>query len=268
MSNSSLILKISDSYADFHGWISLILCLFGIPFNIFIIIILRRTKIATFAINLILICIAICDSITMLVYVPYCIHFYIIHSNSYSSQTSPSRDNYFWTIYLLINIFISITFHSLSIWLTVYLALYRYFYLLNSVSRLRKRQQQTNKIKKDKENKIIKFILNKSVQTIILIFVFCLIFCMPTYFYPSIESNNYKNSSNLTVYYVDQSSLNKMTDGFVFKASFYGQALFARIIPCILLVTFISLLIHSIILVKKNKKELTKLPEKTKVYIY
>jgi G protein-coupled receptor 139 len=255
MSNSSLLVKFSDSYADFHGWISLILCLFGIPFNIFIIIILRRTKIATFAINLILICIAICDSITMLVYVPYCIHFYIIHSNSYSSQASPSRDNYFWTIYLLINIFISITFHSLSIWLTVYLALYRYFYIKESVSRITNKGSNV----KSKNNKIIEFFLKKSKHAIFLIFIFCLLFCMPTYFFPTIKFNhvNSTNSSKESIiYYVDQSYLNIITNGFVFKASFYGQAVFAKILPCILLVTFIYLLIHSLLIVKQNKKDL------------
>ena len=260
MSNSSLILKISDSYADFHGWISLILCLFGIPFNIFIIIILRRTKIATFAINLILICIAVCDSITMLVYVPYCIHFYIIHSNSYFSGSMPSRDTYFWTCYSLVNIFISVTFHSLSIWLTVYLALYRYFYIKESVSRITKKGSNME----TKNNKLIELFLNKPVLALFLIIIFCLLFCMPTYFFPTIKFN-YINSTNSSkesiIYYVDQSYLNIITNGFVFKASFYGQAVFAKILPCILLVTFIYLLIHSLLIVKKNQKNL-----KSKVY--
>jgi hypothetical protein len=255
MSNSSLILKISDSYADFHGWISLILCLFGIPFNIFIIIILRRTKIATFAINLILICIAICDSITMLVYVPYCIHFYIIHSNSYFSDSMPSRDTYFWTCYSLVNIFISVTFHSLSIWLTVYLALYRYFYIKESVSRITNKGSNME----TKNSKSIELFLNKPVLVIFLMIIFCLLFCMPTYFFPTIKFNhvNSTNSSKESIiYYVDQSYLNNITNNLVFKASFYGQAVFAKILPCILLVTFIYLLIHSLLIVKQNQKNL------------
>ncbi len=255
MNISSLILNISHSYSSMHGWISLITCLFGIPFNIFIIIILRRTKIATFAINLILICIAICDSITMLVYVPYCIHFYIIHSNSYFSDSMPSRDTYFWTCYSLVNIFISVTFHSLSIWLTVYLALYRYFYIKESVSRITNKGSNME----TKNSKSIELFLNKPVLVIFLMIIFCLLFCMPTYFFPTIKFNhvNSTNSSKESIiYYVDQSYLNIITNGFVFKASFYGQAVFAKILPCILLVTFIYLLIHSLLIVKQNKKDL------------
>ena len=55
---------------------------------------------------------------------------------------------------------------------------------------------------------------------------------------------------------VGKSYLNIITNGFVFKASFYGQAVFAKILPCFLLVTFIYLLIHSLLIVKQNKKDL------------
>ena len=167
----------------------------------------------------------------------------------------PSRDTYFWTCYSLVNIFISVTFHSLSIWLTVYLALYRYFYIKESVSRITKKGSNME----TKNNKLIELFLNKPVLALFLIIIFCLLFCMPTYFFPTIKFN-YINSTNSSkesiIYYVDQSYLNIITNGFVFKASFYGQAVFAKILPCFLLVTFIYLLIHSLLIVKQNQKNL------------
>ena len=94
----NLILDFSLSYSYIHGWLSLVICLFGIPANFFVIAVLLRSKIYSFTINLILISIAIVDSITMLVYVPYCFHFYVLHSNSYLIEPFPLRDTHFWTV--------------------------------------------------------------------------------------------------------------------------------------------------------------------------
>lgn len=95
---SNLILDFSLSYSNVHGWLSLIICFVGIPSNLFIIAVLLRKKIYSFTINLILISIAISDSITMLVYLPYCFHFYVLHSNSYLIEPFPLRDTYVWTV--------------------------------------------------------------------------------------------------------------------------------------------------------------------------
>ena len=69
----------------------------------------------------------------MIVYIPFCVHFYIINTNSHSAEPYPKRDTLFWTLYSLINTFISVTFHCISIWLTVYLAFYRYIKLAKTI---------------------------------------------------------------------------------------------------------------------------------------
>lgn len=227
-SSYNFILNISNSYSSIHGWLSTIICLIGIPFNLFIIIVLTKTKIASFTINLILICMAICDSITMIVYLPYCIHYYLIYSNSYLVEPFPERDTFFWTLYSIVYIFVSITFHSVSIWLTVYLAFYRYFSLQNSVSRIGSKNKTNLKYK---QNKFIEFLLKKSRHTVVFILISCILYCSPTFFYPTVRLINNSTSSNQSVYMVDQSDLNKQTNGLMFKMSFYGQALFAKIIP-------------------------------------
>jgi hypothetical protein len=50
----------------------------------------------------------------MITYLPFSIHFYIQNSNSYSSQITAKRDTFFWTHYSLFNIFVSVTFHSIT----------------------------------------------------------------------------------------------------------------------------------------------------------
>jgi hypothetical protein len=111
---TSIIFIISEVYSGIHGWLSVVICLLGIPFNIFNIVVLNKAKIASFATNSILISIAFCDTLLMITYLPFSIHFYIQNSNSYSSQITAKRDTFFWTHYSLFNIFVSVTFHSIT----------------------------------------------------------------------------------------------------------------------------------------------------------
>lgn len=99
---------------------------------------------------------------------------------------------------------------------------------------------------------------------ILCICVFCVVLCVPAYIYPSVKPHVYSNESvvvNKTVtyrvlyhYQVEQSDLNNRTNNTVFKVTFYTQAILAKFIPCILLVTFSSLLIHSLVVINQNNK--------------
>ena len=236
--NISFILSISEIYSNFHGWLSVSVCALGIPFNLFIIIVLNKTKIVSFATNSILILIALCDTILMIVYLPFCIHFYIKNSNSYFMEPNTKRDTLFWTYYSLFNIFVSVTLHSITIWLNVYLALYRYL-SLNKIVNISNRR-----------NKITNFFLLKSQKTIVIIIFLCFLICLPTYFYPTVKHN-----SKESYYYVDQSDLNAISSNTIFKASFYLQAFLVKIIPCTLLLTFMFLIKKILLLrIKNNNK--------------
>ena len=112
--STSILFIISEKYSQIHGWLSVAICMVGIPFNIFNMVVLNKAKIASFATNSILISIAFCDTVLMLTYLPFSIHFYILNSNSYSSETTAKRDTFFWTHYSLFNIFVSVTFHSIT----------------------------------------------------------------------------------------------------------------------------------------------------------
>ena len=111
---TSFVLMISESYSGIHGWLSLVICSVGIPFSIFDMIVLNKANIASLATNTILISIAFCDIVLMAAYFPFSVHFYILNSNSHSSEGTAQRDTFFWTHYSLFNIFISVTFHSIT----------------------------------------------------------------------------------------------------------------------------------------------------------
>lgn len=250
--DETFVLLFSRYYSQIHGLIALVVCFTGIPLNLFNTFILIRNETAAFTTNLILICIAFFDSLIMLIYVPFCIHFYIRNKFSHSIDPYPERDTLFWIIYSLLNTCTSITFHSISIWLTVYLAFYRYISLAKSVASISKTETSKLKIK------ICDYLLLKNKILILFIILVCVAFCFPIYLFPTVRSfvhNNMTSNETKIVYFVDQSELNVATNDLIFKLSFYSQAIFVKLIPCILLLVFISLLINDLYVIKKNRIE-------------
>jgi hypothetical protein len=151
-----------------------------------------------------------------------------------------------------------VTFHSVSVWLTVYLACYRHFYLKAISINYKKDSSEKSKLVIFYQEFLMKFRTKKCTKIfIILIYLFCIILCIPAYIYPTVRNNSYvSNNESLRYYYVDQSDLNIKTNGSIFKILFYSQAIVAKILPCIILVVFISLLINSLALKNKNHNKL------------
>jgi hypothetical protein len=258
---SQFLLEFSTLYSSIHGWLSLAVCSLGLILNILNVIILKRTRTESSSkTSLILVSLAISDSCTMLTYIPYAVYYYIIYSNSILLEPFPKRDNIASTIFSVIHLDLSLTFHCISIWLTVYLAFYRYIYMSKSVDSIRKRRNHNNNSQNSfkTKQKIVRYLLSKCKHTIWLICVFSIVICMPVYFYPSIKQSLYINQTQQTkenqtigpvfIYYISSSKLDKLTDGLVYKAMFYSQALFGKILPCILLILFITLLVHSLVI--------------------
>jgi hypothetical protein len=65
-------------------------------------------------------------------------------------------------------------------------------------------------------------------------------------------------STPVFVYQIQQSDLDSSTNGLIFKITFYTQAILGKFIPCLLLVTFSSLLIHSLVVINRKNKRLNK----------
>ena len=70
-------------YARYHGYVSLLVCLYGIVTNVFNIIELTRKNMVS-PTNLILTGLAITDLLTMISYVPFALNFYCIHGTDHS----------------------------------------------------------------------------------------------------------------------------------------------------------------------------------------
>jgi hypothetical protein len=112
-------MKFNRNYMKYHGYISSVICLFGVISNIVNIIVLTRRHMVT-PTNCILTALAITDMMTMSIYFVYAVYFYIV--------TEP-LDNYRhgegWMYFVIVNNLAVITFHNMAMWLTVSLAVFR-----------------------------------------------------------------------------------------------------------------------------------------------
>ena len=220
--NSSLD-AFSTWYRSIHGYASLTVCLLGIILNFFNIIVLTRKHMLS-STNAILTALALSDFFIMLIYIPTSFKFYLFNKNQQYSSA-------FWTVYALVFALFTVTLHSISIWLTVFLAFFRYLFICQ------------NKIGKricTRRNAII----GSMITTLI-----CVLFCIPSFLVSKIVQVN--NSSNF--YEIAQSDVDKHTNGLIFRITFIIQAFFIKLIPCLLLIILSGLLIHSIRNSNKNK---------------
>lgn len=174
------------------------------------------------------------------------------------SSPSVERDTKFWAIFSKLHTMSSVTFHNISVWLTIYIALFRYILL--------KCHHPQNS--KTNQKGLHKFLLKccryrYTMLGIFLIMLFCILFCLPTYLYPTIRES-YLNETEATdlektkgplkYYYVDQSDLNIFTNGLIFKLMFYFQAILGKTIPSILLVIINFMLVKSLLNTKSREQ--------------
>lgn len=132
------------------------ICIFGTIANIFNVIVLTRKEMAKAPINIILKWLAVTDIFVMLEYIPFSIYMYLIFPSKCNSMTSsellnfdnhlastlkeitayikfnvfpfPDRRDfqYGWAVYLLFHMHFTQVLHTISISLTVTLAIWRY----------------------------------------------------------------------------------------------------------------------------------------------
>ncbi|CAG2189324.1 G-protein coupled receptor dmsr-1-like [Mytilus edulis] len=113
------------AYAYLHGYISICVCLFGFMANMANIIVLTRKNMIS-STNFILTWLAIADLFTMLDYFPFAVHFYILKDVDLPPLFTRG---YGWICFLLFHGSFSICCHTIAIWLTIALAIFRFLYI-------------------------------------------------------------------------------------------------------------------------------------------
>lgn len=116
-------------YASYHGYVSLLVCVLGGICNLINIVVLTRPNMKSTT-NYLLTGLAVSDLLTMLSYIPFALQFYCLHG----LQPSAERNTEPWTQFFLFHVNFSVTTHTISIWLGVLLAIFRYEFVHKAAS--------------------------------------------------------------------------------------------------------------------------------------
>jgi thyrotropin-releasing hormone receptor len=127
----SSLQQFSTWYESIHGYLSVFVCLFGIISNTMNIVVLTQREMLT-STNVILTSLAVADMLTMMSYLPYAVYYHCLYRPDPLLGHSAG-----WVAYLIFNMNFVMTTHTVAMWFTVLLAVFRYIvvsYPLNGPS--------------------------------------------------------------------------------------------------------------------------------------
>ncbi|KAK7094242.1 G-protein coupled receptor dmsr-1-like [Littorina saxatilis] len=212
-------------YSPIHGVLAPIVCVLGIVANCLNIVVLTRKNMVS-PTNCLLAGLAISDGLTMAAYFPYAILNYHVYKNA-----MPPFGN---AQYLLFFAIFSVVVHSISIWLTVSLAVFRFI-----VIRYPRRGTKL-------------CTLQRSKLTIVITCIVVTIVCIPN----SVSYNFvHVTQNNVTGWFID---VRDDSSGYLFLKSFnlWVQAVLIKLLPCFLLAILSILLIKQMKDAEKRRKKL------------
>lgn len=238
------------SYLIMHGYISLMVCLFGMMANTLNIIVLTRMDQRISPTNAILTGLALADNLVMIEYIPFTMHMYILRE-----RPVYERFSYPWTVYVLIHAHVTQVFHTISIWLTLLLAVWRY---LSVAHPLRSRDWCT---------------LDRALLAILLAYVCSPLVCIPLYLTYTIQEQPYRSPAssltvngtgfaspdvpmNHTLYVLGTSELARANESLLENINFWTYSVVVKLIPCVALTFFSFRLISALVSAKERRQNL------------
>lgn len=233
---SPALQALHKQYKPIHGYLAAVVCVFGVIANVLNIIVLTRKNMVS-STNIILTGLAISDGLTMAFYFPFALQTYVIHG----IDISPERDTIESAKYTLSYAIASVILHSISIWLTVTLAVFRYVFIRFP----RIGAQYCN--------------VQRAKTAVITVAVVVTIVCIPnsvTYDLvskPAVEFGF--NNSNESVWWIDVKNKTE-SDVVLQKFNFWVQAVLVKLLPCFLLTVFSVLLVRTMRDAEKRRKKM------------
>lgn len=218
------LMEIGGWFTSIHGYTSLIVCIFGIITNFINITVLARPDMRN-PTNALLTWLAVSDILTMIPYVPFVIHFYCAFS---PEDISPEKYSYTWGMYMLFLINFAATTHTISIWLGVSLAVFRFLQLRSTAKGTVARRRIYNNIK----------------RVILLVYVLSALILIPNYL--TNELDEVKQQDNSTVYVIKDLKLATNETQPIVLGNVITYAVVAKLIPCVLMTVFSSSLLISL----------------------
>ncbi|KAG7202532.1 hypothetical protein KM043_009732 [Ampulex compressa] len=237
-----------NRYAQVHGWVSLLVCMFGSVANSLNIAVLTRREMRS-PTNMILTGLAIADLLVMIEYMPYACHLYLYHRSRRDTFT------YGWAVFVLFHSNFEQVCHTISIWLTVTLAIWRYI----AVAHPQRNREWCS--------------YRRTVFAIAGAYVFCPILCVPLYITtevrPHVETldqygmsvnltagdGTLEGATNTTLYFVKLTETARVHSALK-EMNFWIYSVVIKLIPCLLLTVLSIRLIRVLIEAKRRRKKL------------
>ncbi|XP_050435808.1 G-protein coupled receptor dmsr-1 [Adelges cooleyi] len=241
---------VRDAYVHYHGYASLLVCAFGSVANILNIAVLTRKEMVS-PTNAILTGLAVADLLVMVEYMPFAYHMYLRPAD----YPRADRFSYNWSLFVLLHSDFSQAFHTISIWLTVTLAVWRYVAVVHP---------QLNRVWCRMETTFLAIALG---------YLLCPVICIPSYLTfnlisrvelldatgnrPTVNGTNGIAGplQNVTLYFVNVSDLAISTC--LADINFWVYSVVIKIIPCVALTVLSLRLICALLEAKQRRAKLT-----------
>ncbi|CAH4030595.1 unnamed protein product [Pieris brassicae] len=215
------------AYNSIHGYISLIVCVFGSLANALNVAVLTRRDLAAAPINRLLKWLAVADVFVMMEYVPFAIYRYLILPGQ---REMP----YKWAAYLLFHMHFAQIFHTASICLTLSLAVWRYIAIKYS------------------DRSHILCTERRCSTAILSSFILPPILCIPTYMVFDIHTAVVLEPNGpMILYHVDSDE-----EGQLFKLNFWVHAVLIKLLPCCILTVISLWLIKEVYSANEHQKRI------------
>lgn len=192
--------------------------IFGLVSNVLNFIVLTRRCMRS-EINAILAALAVSDGLVMLIYTPYALDY------SFDLKSGDERFTYGYALYIFLHATLTQTIHTISIFLTILLAFYRYLCVCR--------------------NNTKKLFVNRLTPLMILLCVFATFISIPLYLSLSINETTRKN---VTIFYVGSTELLKHHETIYFII----YSVVIKLLPCLLLSFFSIKLIQVLLQAKRS----------------
>lgn len=224
-----LMKDVSDVYNKFHGYLSLLVCIFGTIANFLNIIVLTRKDMAVFPVNRILAGLAVADMLVMVEYIPFALFYSIILKKKHEYT-------YNVAVYILFHGNFSQVLHTISMCLTLTLAIWRFI-----VIRYPEKSQ-------------ILCTNYRCTLAICISYVLPMFLCSPSYFLSSIKDSVVsEDGKEHTLYYVHLSKFARENRSY-FMFCLWTYSVVIKWFPCLILTIISYWLIRTLCQAARRKK--------------
>ncbi|XP_064642577.1 G-protein coupled receptor dmsr-1-like [Lineus longissimus] len=214
-------------YFNGHGYLASIICVLGIIANGVNIIVLTRKNMMS-ATNMILTAMAVADGLTMMAYLPFAILYYWA-SDDQSRGTAE---------FFLFYIYFSVLAHSISIWLTVTLAVFRYLFI------------------RYPRRGVILCSIERAKLSVVLVFFANLFVCIPNFIGHHVK-HHFDPERNVSTYQASTRDSPRVY-AVISRINFWVISSLVKLLPCFLLIIASILLVRCMQEAEKRRKNLRK----------